>query len=470
MLAMSANPPQHKMSVFTLIMITSALFLTLRNMPMMAETGLRMIVFNAITVFAFLIPIALVSAELSTGWPHNGVYHWVREAFGIKIGWLAAWLQWIQSIFGVSSILAYAAATFFFILNPKLASDGRYIALVILVVYWGATLANLHGTKLSGIISSVCVISGVFIPTIALVILSIIYIAGGNTLHLDLELTSENLLPSVHHLGNLTLFLSFIFGFVGIEVSASHAREVRDPHKNYPIAIFSAAIVGFVLTLLGGMAVAFVLPKGNINLVSGAVQAFAALLKFYDVAWLIPLAGFLIAFGAAGQASTWIVGPIKGVHAAGKAGNLPPILQRVNDKGVPRNLLIVQASMISIIAIVLLFVSNVNEAFLILTTIAVFLYALMYIIMFIAAIRLRYTHPDTPRPYRVPGGNWGMWLMGGIGLVTSVCCLLIGLIPTGGAMLSPSTYEIMLLACAGILIALPFIIYRLRKPGWSETY
>jgi len=465
---MPKNLPEHKMSVFTLVMITSALFLTLRNMPMMAETGLKMIAFNAITVFAFLIPIALVSAELSTGWPHNGVYHWVREAFGIKVGWLAVWLQWIQSIFGISSIMAYAAATFFFIFNPKLASDGRYIALVILLIYWGATFANLHGTKLSGIISSVCVISGVFIPTIVLIILSVIYLAGGNKIYLDTALTSQNLLPSIHHLGDLTLFLSFIFGFVGIEVSASHAREVENPHKSYPIAIFTAAIIGFVLTLLGGMAVAFVLPKGSINLVSGAVQAFAALFKLYGVDWLIPVAGLLIAFGAAGQVSTWIVGPIKGFHAAGRAGNLPPVLQEVNNSGVPRNLLMLQAGMMSVIAIILFFVSNVNTAFLILTTIAVFLYALMYIIMFIAGIRLRYTHPDTERPYKVPGGNLGMWIIGGIGLVTSACCLLIGLIPAGGKMLSASRYEIMLFACSGTLIALPFIIYRLRKPGWSN--
>jgi amino acid transporter len=74
----------HRIGVFTLIMITSALFMTLRNFPMMAETGLQMIFFNLITVFAFLIPIALVSAELATGWPHNGVYFWVKEAFGPK--------------------------------------------------------------------------------------------------------------------------------------------------------------------------------------------------------------------------------------------------------------------------------------------------------------------------------------------------------------------------------------------------
>ena len=67
------------MSVFSLIMITSALFLTLRNVPMMTEVGMQMIFFNVIAAFAFLIPAALVSAELATGWPHSGVYYWNYE-------------------------------------------------------------------------------------------------------------------------------------------------------------------------------------------------------------------------------------------------------------------------------------------------------------------------------------------------------------------------------------------------------
>lgn len=468
MTSMNSNSPPHKMSVFTLIMVTSALFITLRNMPMMAETGMRMIFFNGITVFAFLIPVALVSAELATGWPHNGVYHWVREAFGVKFGWLAVWLQWIQSIFGITSILAYAAATFFFVISPDLATNKHAIVLVILGVYWGATYANLHGTKLSGMISSICVISGVFIPTIVLIVLAMIYAGGDHATYLNLSFAKKDLLPSIHHARDLTLFLSFIFGFVGVEVSASHAREVRDPHKSYPIAIFSAAIIGFVLTLLGGMAVALVVPSKSLNLVAGAVQTFAALFEAYGVSWLIPVAGFLIAFGAAGQVSTWIIGPIKGIFAAGRAGNLPPIFQKSNDKGVPRNLMILQASLISLIAILLLIIPSISIGFLILTTVAVFLYALMYIIMFVAAIRLRYTHPDTPRPYRVPGGKLGMWVVGGVGLLTAFACLSIGFIPPAGVGIATWLYECMLILCAGVLVAFPLILYHKRKPEWLQ--
>ena len=40
----------------------------------------------------------------------------------------------------------------------------------------------------------------------------------------------------------------------------------------------------------------------------------------------------------------------------------------------------------------------------------------MYVTMFVAALRLRYTQPNKPRPFRIPGGNYGMWVVGVVGL------------------------------------------------------
>ena len=88
---------------------------------------------------------------------------------------------------------------------------------------------------------------------------------------------------------------------------------------------------------------------------------------------------------AAGQVSTWVVGPVKGLWAAGCAGNLPPVLQTTNRCGVPRNLLMVQAVLMSSVALVFLVVPSVDSAFLLLTSAAVILYAVMYLALFAAA-------------------------------------------------------------------------------------
>ncbi|APZ43581.1 APC family permease [Acidihalobacter ferrooxydans] len=466
--ATDARPAQH-LGVVTLTLMTAALFLTLRNMPMMAATGLQMVFFNLITVFAFLIPIALVSAELATAWPKNGVFHWVEEAFGTRWGLTAVWLQWVQSVFGITSILSYVAASLAYAFNPALASNRYFIVGVILAVYWIATLANLRGTRASGMISSVCLSAGVLLPSVVLIGMAALYVIQGRPVHLDLAPTVSNWLPLAHPQDSLVLFLSFIFGVVGIEVSATHAREIRNVRRNYPIAVFAAAALGFVVTLLGGLAVAAVVPKGQLDLVSGSVQALKTLFDTWDLGPLVPIAALLVALGAAGQVSTWVVGPIKGLWAAGRSGNLPPLFQEVNAQGVPRNLLIVQALAMSTVALVFLVVPSVNTAFLMLTSAAVILYATMYLMLFAAAIRLRYTESDTPRPYRVPGGRvWGLWLVAGTGFVTTLACLLIGLLPPGQGVRETIYAPAMLIALA-LVITLPLLLYHWRRPAWAQT-
>ncbi|MEJ2479583.1 MAG: APC family permease [Acidihalobacter sp.] len=457
------------LGVVTLTLMTAALFLTLRNMPMMAETGLQMVFFNAVTVFAFLVPIALVSAELATAWPRNGVFHWVEEAFGTRWGLTAVWLQWVQSLFGITSILSYVAASLAYAFNPHLASDRYFIVAVILAVYWAATLANLRGTRASGLISSICLGAGVLLPSLVLIVLAGLYVAQGRPLHLNLAPTAGNWLPLSHPQHSLVLFLSFIFGVVGIEVSASHAREVLDVQRNYPIAVFAAAVLGFAITLLGGLAVAVVVPESRLDLVSGSVQALQALFDTWGLGALVPVAALLVALGAAGQVSTWVVGPVKGLWAAGRAGNLPLSLQALNARGVPRNLLFLQALAMSAVALVFLFVPSVDTAFLLLTSAAVILYCAMYLMLFAAAIRLRYAEPDTPRPYRVPGGRtWGLWLVAGTGFATTFACLLIGLLPPGDGV-AEGVYAPAMLATLALMLILPLLLYRWRRPAWADS-
>ena len=452
--------------------MTSALFLTLRNMPMMAETGAEMFFFNSITVFAFLVPAALVSAELATGWPDGGVYTWVGEAFGQKAGFVAVWLQWIQSVFGITSILSYVAASLAYLFNPALASNSYFIVAVILIVYWLSTFANLFGTRLSSIISSICVTGGVFLPGIILIVWTWSYMEKGFPLHLSLLTghthTVSEFIPSLTNAGDLVMFMSFIFGFAGIEVSANIANEVQNVRRTYPIAIFAAALTGFLFTLLGGLAIAVVIPRQDIDLISGAVQTFSHLSSLYHVDWLVPCLALLVALGAAGQVSTWVVGPVIGLWHAAKQGDLPLFFQRTNRFSIPHNLLFIQASFISLIGLSFLLADDVDFVFLMLTDIAVLLYSIMYCMMFAAAIRLRTKYPDVYRAYRIPWGNAGIWLVGGTGFVTMLFCFITSFIPYELGSFPVWKYEVVMIFGLFVLATIPFVILRFRSPAWRR--
>jgi amino acid transporter len=110
--------------------------------------------------------------------------------------------------------------------------------------------------------------------------------------------------------------------------------------------------------------------------------------------------------------AAWILGPSKGLMVSAKDGLLPPVLQRKIHGDVPVNILILQALVVTALVFVFLLMPTVSSAYWILTALTAQLYLIMYLIMFLAAIVLRYKRPDTPRPYKIPGGNFGMWAVG----------------------------------------------------------
>ncbi|MBU0672344.1 MAG: APC family permease, partial [Candidatus Margulisbacteria bacterium] len=297
----------HKINVFTLVMITAAFTVSVRNIPILAETGLQMIFLCLVAVLAFLMPTALVSAELATGWPQRGgVYVWVKQAFGDRIGFLAIWMQWVQMVFGMIMILSFVAGSLSFAINPALADNKFFVLAIIILVYWALTLLNMRGMKTSGIISTVCLIGGVFIPGAAIIIFGLMYLFGGNPIQMDLALTASNLIPDFSKIGNVALLAGVFFIYAGIEASASHAAEVDNPQKNYPIAIFFAGLLLIVINILGGFAVGAVVPHAQISLTAGIMEAFKVFFAKFNVSWLVPIMALLAGLGAIGQVSTWV--------------------------------------------------------------------------------------------------------------------------------------------------------------------
>ena len=70
---------------------------SLRGLPMLAKEEMTMFAYLAFTAVFYLVPASLVSAELGGALADKkgGIYAWVGEAFGVRWGFLAIWLQWI---------------------------------------------------------------------------------------------------------------------------------------------------------------------------------------------------------------------------------------------------------------------------------------------------------------------------------------------------------------------------------------
>lgn len=95
-----------------LCMINVAAIISLRNLPLMSKYGFASVFFYLVAALIFFLPLAFVTAELATTWPEEGgVYSWVKEAFGMDLGFLAIWLDWIANAVFFPTLLSFIAAS-----------------------------------------------------------------------------------------------------------------------------------------------------------------------------------------------------------------------------------------------------------------------------------------------------------------------------------------------------------------------
>jgi amino acid transporter len=118
--------------------------------------------------------------------------------------------------------------------------------------------------------------------------------------------------------------------------------------------------------------------------------------------------------------STILAGPSSGLLVVAKAGYLPRFWQTTNEHGMATHILLVQALLVSALSVLFVVLPSVQAAYQILSQLTVILDLVMYLLMFAAGIYLRYSQPNRPRPYTIPGGDVGMWIIGGLGFVGSL--------------------------------------------------
>jgi glutamate:GABA antiporter len=448
-----------------LAVLTVASVGSLGSAPALAVFGLASVFLYVLPALVFLLPVSLVAAELSSGWP-GGVYNWVREGISGPMGLLAAWCEFAQTIFFYPALLAQVAGTLAYVFDPRLAGNGVYNAVVIIVLFWAGVLVSTRGMTLVADFSSSGTLIGTFIPAVIVVALGVAYLLQGN--HSAASMTANHLVPAWHGLASIVLVVSSFFTYAGVEVNAVHVDELRNPARDYPKSIYLAVALVLAVFISSTLAISWLVPAHQISLTVGVMQAFDNLLSHFHIAFAVPLVAIALAVGALAGMWTWLDGPSEGLLRIGREqGFLPPFFQRVNGKGIEVRILGAQGIVITLIALLYAFIPGVSSAYWIFAAMATQVYLIMYVLMFISAIRLRRSQPDRARGYRAPA----LGLLSVLGVASSAVALVIGFVPPAQfGHSNPLVYAVLILA--GILavgILPPLLMDRYRKPGWKAA-
>lgn len=437
----------------------------LGSAPAMSVFGLASVFLYVLPALVFLLPVSLVAAELASGWP-GGVYNWVEAGISAPMGLVAVWCEFAQTIFYYPALLAYVAGTLAYVIDPGLAGNGVYNAVVIIVLFWGGVLLSSRGMALVSRLSSSGTMLGTLIPGAILVALGIAYLRQGN--QPAAPMTAHHLLPPWTGIASIVLVVNSFFTYAGIEVNAVHVDHMRNPGRDYPKSIFLAMVLVLAVFILPTLAISWVIPAPQISFTTGVMQAFSSLLAHFGLSFAVPLIAIALAVGALAGMMAWLDGPSEGLLRIGREqGFLPPFFQRVNRQGIEVRILAAQGAVITVIALLYAFIPSVSHAYWIFAVMATQVYLIMYVLMFFAAIRLRRSQPDHPRGYRAPA----LRLLCLLGAVSSAAALVIGFVPPSQfGQSNPAGYAVLIFA--GILaigILPPLLLERLRKPAWKAS-
>ncbi|MGY1745936.1 APC family permease [Blastococcus sp. SYSU D00695] len=466
---MNAPARTVRLGVLALAMINVASIVSARNLPVMAEYGWAMFALFALSIAVFLVPISMAAAELGTAFPlDGGVYAWVREAFGGRTGFLAVWCDYAENVAWFPTVLSFIAASLAYAIDPSLATDRTYLVVVMLVVFWGTTAAALGGVRASSVIGAVGTVAGSIVPALLVVGLGAAYLLRGDAS--QIPFSAGALVPDVH-LADLAFLGGIVLLFTGMEMAGFHARETRDPGRTVPRAIAAAVAITVTFSVLGSLFMSFVLPQHEISLVSGTMELFSRVLDTLGAGWLLAPLALVVALGGVAHLTPWVLGPASGVAVVAREGLAPTRLGRTNRNGVPVALLVAQGVAGSVFALLFVAVPSVSTSYWMLSAVTAQVIVAMYALVFAAVIRLRYTRPEVPRPYRIPGGLPGVWLVGGVGLLGCLFSFLLGFVPPGQLATGDTAVYVLLLALATVVLSLPPFVLALlaRRRGAPEA-
>ncbi len=417
-----------KIGLIPLTLLMAGAIDSIRNLPATALFGTQLIFFFILAAVLFLIPTALVSAELAAQHPQSGgIFIWVKSAFGERVGVLAIWLQWINTMIWYPTMLSFIAGTATYLIDPQLVNNKFYMISAILIVFWGLTLANLRGIKSSANIASFGALFGMIIPMILIIGLAVTWMLLKNPI--EIHFTVKNILPNVHKTNSWISLTAIMTSFLGLELATVHVNHVNNAQKTFPRAMLLTVGIIAITMICGALAIAIIIPSHQLNLVDGIVQAFQRFLSAYHLAWSMPIIVVMILIGGFGGMINWLISPAMGLLQAAELGYLPKFLQYRNKYDVPSRILIAQAFVVSLACLAFLFMPNVNASYWLLTDLSTQLYMFMYVFMFCAAAFLVYRTALKPAAFHIPGGKLGTLITCLVGLVGCIITIIIGFKP-----------------------------------------
>jgi len=342
-----------------------------------------------LTPLLWSLPTALMIGELASAIPaEGGFYVWVRQAMGRFWGFQEAWLSLVASIFDMAIyptlFVAYLVRLF-----PWFDVGHRGL-LVGTAVVVACALLNLAGIQVVAM-ASVWLFALLSAPFVAITALAFVKPGG---------LASAAARPTMSHVDIVGALLVAMWNYMGWDNASTIAGEVSRPQRTYPRAMLAAvALVAF----------GYVVPVAAMSLTKLSPTAWETG-SWADIAGMLGGPALRIALVAGGMMSAFgmfnalVLSYSRLPYAMALDGMLPPVFAKLTRR--------TRVPWLSVVVLATAWALCLGLGFERLVTLDILIYGTSLLLEFVALAVLRFTRPELPRAFRVPGGKMGAVLVG----------------------------------------------------------
>jgi amino acid transporter len=378
-----------------------------------AASGGEAFTWMVILAVLFFVPQALLFSELGTAFPQEGgPYLWTRMAFGHLVGAINNVLYWITNPVWLGGTLAAVAALAiqeFFLGGGDQSTPVFY--LITIPFIWVAVLAAVLSFRIGKWITTV----GAFARFVLIggFVVSVIIFGVQNGVQ---GLGAGSFVPTAG--GFVALVGVLLFNYVGFELPNSAGEEMKDSTRDVPFAIARSALFSFLLYAVPILGILLVLPVSQVGGLEGFVDAIKSVFTVYGGqttsdgvvlsgmgATLGGVAGALVVLCVLTSGVTWIMGSDRALAVSGYDGAAPRFLGVINAKlGTPVRVNIFSGIVSTIVLVLANTIADgsASKFFFAVLGVTISTTLISYLLIFPSLWKLRKSHPDTPRPYRMP--------------------------------------------------------------------
>ncbi|MFL5653829.1 MAG: APC family permease, partial [Ktedonobacteraceae bacterium] len=412
---------------FDMIFYTVSALIGLDTLGAFSANGEQALTWLIIAAITFLLPYGLLTAEIgSTFTQEGGMYEWCKLAGGRFFAAMGSMLYWISNPLWVGGSLSVGAIAaikllWFGSLSYKLGgsnvSDAIIEMVIALAFIWGTTWCAIMSLRFGKWLS----VFGSYVKLALLalfVILALVFIISGQSKGTNLN--PANLVPSNFALIVSVILPIIIFQFVGFELQNGAGEEMHNPQRDVPRSIIRSGLTAVVAYAAFLFFILLALPKSQLSNVGSFISAYQSVGSVLGpvatpLGWLVALA-LVLSYSSSG--GTWIIGADRTYAMSALDRTAPKLLGRFSGKyGTPIAVNTMSGIVASITMAAAILISEFSSGgslaslFTVVIGFTISTTTLSYLFIFPAYLILRYKYPNVHRPYRVPGGMVGAWIV-----------------------------------------------------------